>query len=338
MRAFQISQFGLENLKKVDLPTPAPGVGEVLIRVRAVSLNYRDLLMIRGQYDPRLHLPRIPLSDGAGEIVEIGAGVHGFRVGDRVTGLFLQNWQDGAPTAEKSRGALGGELDGMLAEYVVLPEDGIVAFPENLSYQEAATLPCAALTAWNALFEASKIKPGDNVLIQGTGGVSIFALQFARLAGARVLGTSRSDEKLARAKQLGLDEGLNTGLHPEWGSWVKDQTGGRGADLIVEVGGSGTLAESMKAVRVGGTIAQIGVLSGAEERLSVRPILRRQIQIAGVFVGSRSMVESMHRAIQVNGLKPVVDTVFDFDDTHAAFRAMEKQVHFGKIVIALSVQ
>ncbi len=338
MRAFQISQFGLENLQPVELPDPTPGAGEVLIRIRAVSLNYRDLLMVRGQYDPKLHLPRIPLSDGAGEVVEIGAGVTRFRVGDRVTGVFLQNWREGSASAAKSKGALGGDVDGMLAEYVALPEDGVILFPAHLSYEEASTLPCAALTAWHALIEAARMKAGDNVVIQGTGGVSIFALQFAKLCGARVLGTSGSDEKLARAKELGLDEGLNYTQHPKWAAWVKEQTGGAGADVIVEVGGSGTLGESMKAVRVGGTIAQIGVLSGTEEKLAVTPILMRQIHIIGVYVGSRAMMKTMNQAIDFHQLKPVIDKVFPLEETPAAYRYLEQGRHFSKVVIALNVQ
>ncbi len=338
MRAFQISQFGLEHLDPVELPTPVPGTGEVLVRVRAVSLNYRDLLMVRGHYDPKLHLPRIPLSDGAGEVVEVGEGVTGFRAGDRVTGVFLQNWQEGAASAAKSRGALGGDVDGMLAEYVALPETGVLAFPEHLSYEEASTLPCAAVTAWNALIEAARVKPGDTIVIQGTGGVSIFALQFAKLCGVRVLGTSSSEEKLAKAKQLGLDAGLNYRQHPRWAAWVKEQTETEGADAIIEVGGSGTLAESLKAVRVGGTIAQIGVLSGVEEKLSVLPILMRQIRIAGIYVGSRAMMEAMNRAIGAHRLQPVIDRIFPFDDAPSAYRYMEKGEHFGKVVLSLGVK
>lgn len=335
MQAFQILQFGLENLQKVQLADPTPGPGEVLIRIHAASLNYRDLMLVRGHYDPHLHLPRIPLSDGAGEIAAIGTGVTRFRIGDRVTGLLLQNWRDGAPSAKKLRGALAGDIDGVLAEYVVLPEHGVLRFPDHLSYPEAAALPCAALTAWHAVVELAAIRPGDTVVIQGTGGVSIFALQFARLLGARVLGISSSDEKLARAKTLGLDAGLNYKQYPEWSAWVKEMTGGKGADLIVEVGGSGTLTESMNAVRIGGTIAQIGVLSGIAEKLSVLPMLMRQIRIVGIYVGPRTMVEAMHRAIELHALKPVVDKVFPFSETVAAYRHLEDGTHFGKVVIAL---
>ena len=335
MRAFQISQFGLEHLRPVELPDPTPGPGAVLIRVHAASLNYRDLMLVRGQYDPKLHMPRIPLSDGAGEVVAVGAGVTRFQPGDRVVGLFLQHWQDGSPSAAKSQGALGGDMDGMLADYVVLPEDGVAHFPAHLSYEEASTLPCAALTAWHALFHAAAVKAGDTVVIQGTGGVSIFALQFAKLAGARVLGTSSSDEKLQKAKELGLDEGLNTKQNPAWSTWVKQQTRGEGADVIVEVGGAGTLSSSMKAVRVGGTIAQIGVLSGTEETFSILPILMRQIHISGIYVGSRAMLEAMNRAIATARLRPVVGKVFPFLETVESYRYLEQGRHLGKVVISL---
>lgn len=336
MHAFQISQFGLENLRQVDLPTPSCGPGMVMIRIHATSLNYRDLLMVRGHYDPKLQMPRIPLSDGAGEVVAVGAGVTRFKAGDRVIGLFLQNWQDGAASQAKSRGALGGDMDGMLADYVVLPENGVTHFPAHLSYEEAATLPCAALTAWNALFHTATTKPGDTVVIQGTGGVSIFALQFAKLVGARVLGTSGSDEKLQQAKNLGLDEGLNYKQNPDWSSWVKKQTYGEGADLIVEVGGSGTLKESMRAVRVGGTIAQIGVLSGTEERLSVTSVLMRQLRLIGIYVGSHAMMQAMNRAIALSQIKPVVGKVFPIQEAVEAYRYLEEGRHFGKVVISLT--
>ncbi len=336
MRAFQITQFGLEHLQLVDLPTPPCGDGMVLIRVHAASLNYRDLLMVRGHYDPKLKMPRIPLSDGAGEVASVGSGVTRFKPGDRVVGLFLQNWQDGGPSQAKSRGALGGDIDGVLADYVVLPEHGVAHFPSHLSYEEAATLPCAALTAWNALFHVATTKPGDTVVIQGTGGVSIFALQFAKLAGARVLGTSSSDEKLERAKILGLDEGLNYKNNPEWSSWVKKQTSGEGADLIVEVGGAGTLKESMKAVRVGGAIAQIGVLSSSNESFEVTSVLMRQLRLIGVYVGSRTMMQGMARAIELSKMKPVVGKVFPMLDTNQAYRYLEQGRHFGKVVISLT--
>lgn len=334
MRAYRITQFGLEHLQPVEIPKPKPGAGEVLVRVHATSLNYRDLMMVRGKYDPRLKMPRIPLSDGAGEVVEVGAGVTGVRTGERVVGLFLPNWQEGAPSSEKSRSALGGSVDGMLAEFVVLREDGVVPFPDHLSYEAAAALPCAALTAWHALMEAARIQAGQTVVIQGTGGVSLFALQFAKMSGARVLGTSSSDEKLERAKHLGLDAGLNYKQHPEWAKWVKEQTGGQGADIIVEVGGAGTLDQSMKAVRVGGIVTQIGVLSGAEQNLSIPGILMRQVRIFGIYVGSRAMMERMNAAIALHRLRPTIDKVFSWDQAVAAYRHLESGQHFGKIVIA----
>lgn len=336
MRAYRISQFGLDNLQPVELPDPQAAPGTVLIRVHACSLNYRDLLMVRGHYDPKLHMPRIPLSDGAGEVAAVGAGATRFKPGDRVVGLFLQNWQDGGPSQAKSRGALGGDIDGMLADYVVLPENGVSHFSSHLSYEEASTLPCAGLTAWNALFHAAAIKPGDTVVIQGTGGVSIFALQFAKLAGARVLGTSSSDEKLRQAKTLGLDEGFNYKENPDWSSWVREQTNGEGADLIVEVGGPKTLEQSIRAVRMGGTIAQIGILSGTEEKLSVTSILMRQIRLMGIYVGSRAMFQGMSQAIGNSKMRPTVGKLFPFSQAVEAYRFLESGHHFGKVCISLN--
>jgi NADPH:quinone reductase-like Zn-dependent oxidoreductase len=335
MKAWQIPAFGIENLRFVDLPDPAPQRSEVLVRVHAVSWNYRDLLVVTGKYNPKMHLPRIPCSDGAGEVVAIGEGVTRVKVGDRVAGIFMQNWIDGAPSAEKSRGGLGGDLDGMLAELVLLREDGLVHFPHHFSYEQAATLPCAAVTAWNALIRAGKTKPGDTVVILGTGGVSIFALQFAKMLGARVLGTSSSDAKLERAKSLGLDAGVNYRQHPEWDKWVLEQTGGRGADLIVEVGGAGTLAQSLRAVRVGGAVAQIGVLSESHQSLPIGLLLHRQIRLCGIYVGSRSDFEMMNRAITQQKLEPQVDEVFSFANAPAALQCMQSGSHFGKLVTSV---
>jgi NADPH:quinone reductase-like Zn-dependent oxidoreductase len=333
MKIWQIQSFGIDLLVVADVPRPRPGPGEVLVKVHAVSLNYRDLLMVRGHYNPKMPLPRIPCSDGAGEVVEVGEEVNDVAVGQRVAGIFMQRWLEGAPTAETSRGALGGDVDGMLAEYVVLHQSGVVPFPKHLSYAEAATLPCAGVTAWNALEHAAHIKPGDVVVIQGTGGVSIFALQFAKLAGATVIGTSSSDEKLARAKTLGLDAGLNYRQSPEWAKWVQQQTGNRGADLIVEVGGAGTFSQSLQAVRFGGTVAQIGILGQSEQPLPIRLILHRQIRIQGVYVGSRAHFDAMNRAITASGTRPVVDRIYAFDEAREALKSMEKGSHFGKIVI-----
>src|ERR1700756_4848706 len=289
-----------------EAPEPKPRAGEVLVKVRTVSLNYRDLLVTLGHYNPKMSLPRIPVSDGAGEVAAIGEGVTHVKTGQRVAGIFMQNWLEGAPTAQKQRGALGGDIDGMLREYVVLRENGVVPVPDHLNWEEAATLPCAGVTAWNAIVHAGKIKPGDTVVIQGTGGVSIFALQFVKALGARVLGISSSDEKLRRASELGLDAGMNYKHTPEWAKWVLEQTNGEGADLVVEVGGAGTFTQSLKAVRVGGTVAQIGVLSQTSEPLNIVPILHKQIHILGIYVGSRAHFLEMNRAVRQTKLKPVV--------------------------------
>jgi NADPH:quinone reductase-like Zn-dependent oxidoreductase len=333
MRAWQISSFGVDSLEFVERPTPTPGPGEVLVGVRAISLNYRDLLIIKGLYNPKLKLPRIPCSDGAGEVVAVGEGVTAWKPGDRVMGIFMQNWLDGPLTRARSRGALGGDIDGVLADYVVLKEAGLVRVPEHLSFQEAATLPCAAVTAWNAL-AAGDLKPGGTVLIQGTGGVSIFALQLARLRGARVLGVSSNYEKLQRANAMGLDAGLNYRDNPEWDRWALDQTGGEGVDLVVEVGGEGTLPRSLKAVRMGGTIAQVGVLSSAATPLQISPILHKMIRIHGIYVGSRRDFVELNRAVSLGVLRPVGEE-FHWTQAREVLARMEEGSHFGKLVLTV---
>ncbi len=335
MKAWRIPAFGIEKLSLDEVPGLQPGPGQVVVEVHAVSLNYRDLMMVKGAYNPKLEPNRIPCSDGAGTIAAIGEGVTRFAVGDRVTGTFFQNWQDGEPAAEKFKDALGGDMDGTLAQQVLLRADGLVRIPEHLSFEEAATLPCAGVTAWNAVVTAGRIKTGDTVLIQGTGGVSCFAMQFARGLGARVLGTSSSDEKLRRAKDLGLDAGLNYRTDPEWARWAVSRTGGRGVDLTVEVGGAGTFQQSLMATRVGGVVAQIGVLSGREQSLAITPILHRMLQIKGIYVGSRRHFEDMNRAIAQSGLRPVVDRLFSFGEAREAFETMESASHLGKIVIVV---
>jgi len=333
MRAWQISSFGVDSLEFVERPTPTPGPGEVLVGVRAISFNYRDLLMIKGLYSPKMHLPRIPCSDGAGEVVATGEGVTAWKPGDRVAGIFMQNWQDGLLTPSRARGALGGDIDGMLTDYVVLKEAGLVRLPEHLSFQEAATLPCAAVTAWNAL-GAGELKAGSTVLIQGTGGVSIFALQFARLRGARVLGISSNYEKLERATALGLDAGLNYHDNPEWDRWALDKTGGEGVDLVVEVGGLGTLPRSLKAIRIGGTVAQVGVLSNAAEPLPIAMILHKMARIHGIYVGSRRDFVEMNRAISLAELRPVGEE-FHWGQAREVLERMEEGSHFGKLVLTV---
>ena len=336
MRVWQIPAFGVDSLEFAERPTPTPEAGEVLVKVRAVSFNYRDLMVVKGLYNPKLKLPRIPVSDGAGEIVAVGDGVTTWKAGDRVAAIFMQNWLDGPPTAAKSRGALGGDIDGMLAEYVLLKETGLVAIPDHLSFQEAATLPCAAVTAWNAL-SAGNLQPGNTVLIQGTGGVAIFALQLARLRGARVLGISSSFDKLERAYALGLDGGLNYTDSPEWDRWAMDETGGVGVDLVVEVGGAATLPRSLRALRVGGTIAQVGVLSGGADAppLPFTPILHKQIRIQGIYVGSRKDFEDLNKAITLTQLRPVGEN-FHWSQAREALSRMEEASHFGKLVLTVA--
>lgn len=333
MRVWQISSFGVDSLEFAERPTPEPGPGEVLVKVRAVSFNFRDLLMVKGLYNPKMRLPRIPCSDGAGEVVAVGEGVTAWKPKDRVAGIFMQNWLDGPLTPAKGKGALGGDVDGMLAERVVLKATGLVALPEHLSFEEAATLPCAAVTAWNAL-AAGGLKPGATVLIQGTGGVSIFALQLARLRGARVLGISGSHEKLQRAYSLGLDAGLNYRDHPEWDQWVLDETGGEGVDLVVEVGGQGTIARSLRAIRIGGVIAQVGVLSSGSDPLPVPFILHKQAHIQGIYVGSRKDFEDLNKAISLAVLRPVGEN-FNWSQAREALTRMEEASHFGKLVLTV---
>lgn len=325
--------FGLDNLHVAERPEPQPGPGQVLLRMKAWSLNYRDLMLVQGRYNPRLKFPAVPLSDGVGEVVAVGPGVTRVQVGQRVAGCFMPGWVSGELTDEAARSALGGGGPGMLAEQVVLPAEGVVVVPEHLSDEQAATLPCAALTAWNALFVAGNLQPGQTVLVQGTGGVSLFAWQFAKLAGAQVILTSSSDEKLARVTSLGGAAGLiNYKTTPAWENRARELTGGQGVDQIVEVGGAGTLAKSFKAVRTGGTISLIGVLTGAGE-VDPIPVLMKNIRLQGIFVGSRVMFEAMNRAIAVHRLEPIIDRVFGFGEIRAALAHLESGSHFGKICL-----
>jgi NADPH:quinone reductase-like Zn-dependent oxidoreductase len=335
MKVYEIrDRFGLEALTLAERPQPQPGPHEVLVRIKAASLNYRDLMVVKGQYNPKMPLPRIPCSDAAGEVAAVGPGVTRVKVGQRVAGIFMQKWIAGDVDEAKAKSALGGAIDGLLAEFAVLREDGLVLVPEHLSFEEAATLPCAAVTAWHGLVTEGRVKPGDSVLLQGTGGVSLFALQFARLAGARVLITSSRDDKLERARKLGAAEGINYKTTPEWGDKVRELTGGRGVDHVVEVGGAGTLGQSLRAVRMGGQISLIGVLSGAGQ-VNPMPILMKNVRVQGIFVGSREMFEAMNRAIVAGQLRPVVDRVFPFAEAPEAFRHMESGAHFGKICIRM---
>jgi NADPH:quinone reductase-like Zn-dependent oxidoreductase len=333
MKVYEIqNSFGLDSVKVAERPEPKPASGQVLLRMKAWSLNYRDLLVAKGQYNPRLKLPLIPLSDGVGEVVEVGAGVTRVRAGDRVAGAFMPGWVEGRPTDAKTKTALGGGVDGLLAEYAVLPGEGVVKVPPHLTDEEAATLPCAAVTAWNALVASGDIHAGDTVLTQGTGGVSLFALQFARLSGAAVIATSSSDAKLARALQMGAAHGINYKTNPDWEKKVLELTGNVGADHVVEVGGAGTLPRSFKAVRTGGTVSLIGILSGVGE-VNPLPILMKGVRVQGIYVGSRAMFEDMNRAITLHQMRPVIDRVFPFSQAREALKHMESASHFGKIVI-----
>ena len=337
MRAYEIQgSFGLDNLRMTERPDPSPGPGQVVLQMRSASLNYRDLLMVRGHYNPRQPLPLIPCSDGVGVVTAVGEGVSRVAVGDRVASCFFQTWIGGPPTAEKIVGTLGGPLDGMLAEQVVLSQDGVVPAPEHLSDVEAATLPCAALTAWSALVEQGEVGADDTVLVQGTGGVSIFALQFAQLLGARVIVTSSSEAKLQRALDLGAWKTINYADDPSWGKTARRLTDGVGVDQVVEVGGAGTLEQSLKAVRVGGQVSVIGVLSGISSEINIIPILMQNIRLQGILVGSRNGFERMDQLLVTHEIRPVVDRVFPFSEAPEAFRHMASGAHFGKICITIN--
>jgi NADPH:quinone reductase-like Zn-dependent oxidoreductase len=338
MKAYQYPKLGLENLTCVERPMPQPQPGQVLVKLHAASLNYRDLLFAWGIYNPHPRLPAVPGSDGAGEVVALGSGVNRWKLGDRVCPIFMQGWIDGPPSPAKAATALGGgaELDGVLCEYGVFPEAGLVRIPDHLSYAEAATLPCAAVTAWNAVVELGQVKAGDTVLTLGTGGVSVFALQFAKMHGARVIATSSQEEKLAKVRTLGADETINYRQTPEWDKEVARLTAGAGVDHVVEVGGAGTLPKSINAVRFGGLISVIGVLAKGEGVNPV-PVLMKSLRVQGIFVGSRLMFENMNRAISVARLKPAIDRVYPFDQVRQAMDHMRSASHFGKIVIQISL-
>ena len=334
MRAMEASDFSIDGLKLVERPVPKPRRGEILVRIKAASLNYRDLAILAQKYLATLPLPYVPASDCCGEIVEIGEEVTRFKVGDRVMPVYTQGWHDGNPTPEqRAKRTLGAPLSGVLQDYVVVPAEEAVSVPANLSDGEAATLPIAAVTAWSTLQEGD-IKAGDTVLVQGTGGVSLFALQFAKIMGARVIALSSSDEKLARARQLGADVGINYRTTPDWAPAVKDATQGRGADIIVETAGA-TLDKSLAAVAFGGFIGIVGFVAGLKAEIPLRAIIGPMIRIRGIAVGSRTRFEAMNRAIAQHKLKPVVDSRFPLEKAAEAFRRMEQGQHFGKIVIDL---
>ena len=336
MRAWQIvSDRGIDALRLAEVPSPRPGPGQIVVRVRASSINYRDLATIENPAARNLPYPTVPNSDAAGEVTAIGEDVTGLAPGDRVASCFFQDWQAGECSAEAMASALGGARQGVLAEEVVLSARGVVPIPAGLSFEEAACLPCAALTAWHALTEPRPVLPGETVLLLGTGGVSVFAQQFCALMGARTVVTSSSEAKLARMRGLGAAGTIDYRASPDWHEGVLEMTGGRGVDRVVEVGGPGTLQRSIAATRVGGTIALIGILTDPRGQVVPTDIMRRSLTVRGIYVGPRAMFLAMNRAIAAHGLRPVIDRVVPFDQAPEAYRAMRAAGHFGKIVIRL---
>lgn len=335
MRAYQILHGAtIDGLECIDYPERELGLGEVRIRVHAVSLNFRDLMVADGNYLVSVDDPVIPCSDGAGEVLAVGPGVTRVQVGDRVAGSFFPHWLEGGPAPDKVRHSLGGDIDGMLAEEVILHEDALAIVPAGLSFIEAATMPCAAVTAWNAIFVSSNhIKPGDTVLLLGTGGVSILGLQLARAAGLRTIVTSSSDDKLARARALGAHHTINYHSIPEWHDEVLHLTHGAGAQVVLEVGGKGTVNRSVSCAAMGGTVAIIGGVSGFGGEVNPASLLASAKRMVGIYVGSRAMLEDVMRFVDVSGVKPVIDRVFPFAQAREAYRHMASGAHFGKVVI-----
>ena len=335
MKALAIQgSFGLDSLTLVDLPDPVPQRDEVVIRMKAASINYRDLMIVMGTYNPRQPLPLVPLSDGVGQVVATGPEVTRFKIGDRVSPIFVQGWLDGEASIAKLKTTLGSPLPGVLSEFHITREASLVKPPAFLTDGEAATLPCAGLTAYNALLGTGNLRTGDTVLVQGTGGVSIFALQFAKMIGARVIVTSSSDAKLERVRAMGAWQTINYRTTPDWEKRVIELTDRTGVDHVVEVGGAGTLARSVRAVRVAGTVSIIGALTGPAEEFNVLPVLMRHVRLQGIIVGSRSMFEAMNRAIDASELRPVIDEkTFAFAEAKDALRYMSTASHFGKIVV-----
>jgi NADPH:quinone reductase-like Zn-dependent oxidoreductase len=335
MRVFQIQgDWGMDHLQVATRPDPEPGPGQVLLRMKAASLNYRDLVVPgRGYGSYTGSLPLIPVSDGVGEVVEVGAGVSRVKVGDRVCPCFNQGWIAGEPDLERMTQTLGGPIDGTMADLMCLPEGGVVKAPAHVSDEEAATLPCAALTAWSAIVTYDELRPGSKVLVQGTGGVALFALKFAKLLGTHVTIISSSDQKIARAMALGADAAINYTSTPEWAKATREITGGRGFDHIVELGGEKTLPQSLRCIRPGGTLSMIGVLSGGVLAAPLGLVVTRQVRLQGITVGHRDGFEAMMRAVGQHKVKPVVDRVFPFEGLKDALAYLKSGAHFGKIVI-----
>ncbi|QEE30217.1 NAD(P)-dependent alcohol dehydrogenase [Terriglobus albidus] len=334
MKAWALEGFGLENLKMVDIPIPKPGTHEVLIRVSAVSLNYRDKLVVEGLYNPELRFPVTQVADTVGEVIEIGTGASRFQVGDRVISNYATRWIDGRPAVDEVVHTLGNTINGGLAEYLVLNEDALVLAPTYLTNEEASTLPVGALTAWHALVKNGGLSSDQTVLVQGTGGVSIFGLQLASLAGARVIVTSSSDEKLERAKDLGAHDAINYVRKPEWHKEALRLTSERGVDQILEVAAGKSLGQSIEAIRPGGRIAVIGILEGFTSEIPIFPVLQKQVSIQGIVTGSRRMFEEMNAELEKSQIRPVIDTVYSFDDALEAYKHLYRGA-FGKIVIRI---
>lgn len=331
MKAYHLTGAGFGNLSCIDEDIAPPAVAEVQVRIKAAAINYRDLGVALGHYPAAPNL--VPMSDGAGTVEAVGDGVEDFAVGDEVVSCFYENWPSGRASAANHKRSLGSERDGVLAEIVNLPGTALIAKPANLDFTQAATLPCAATTAWSALFTEGRLQPGDHVVIEGTGGVGIFALQFAKMADATVTMLSGSDEKLEQAKALGADHLVNYNAKENWSDAVMEKTGGTGADVVIELGGPATLAQALKSIRVDGLVAVIGVLSGLEASVFVPDILQRHARLQGITVGSREEMMAMARAIAASGLTPVVDTSYGFDDALQAYQDLPKGEHFGKLVV-----
>jgi len=336
LRAYQIHETnGVDSLRPVKLPNPEPPPGHVLVRVRAVSLNYRDLVVLSGDYGRDVKLPLVPCSDAAGEIIGVGAGASSWKVGDRVAGAFAPGWIEGPPVAAARQTALGGPVDGVLAEQVVFHESAVVGVPAHLTWQEAATLPCAAVTAWNALVATGNLQPGDTILTLGSGGVSLFALQFAKMFGAGVIATTSSKQKAERLRGLGASMVIDYKAEPLWSKRVLALTGGQGVDNVIEVGGAGTLEQSMRSVRYGGQISFIGVVAG-EGDFQINRVFMKAIRLQGIFVGSVEMFRQMNQAIAAHKMRPVIDRAFEFTEARSAFEYLAAGGHFGKIVVTVS--
>ena len=336
MNAYHIEDdWGLDNLRPTTRPLVEPGRGQVRLAVRAAALNFRDSLVIEGQYNPRFARPLVPLSDGVGVVEAVGAEVTRVAIGDRVCATFCTQWPGGEPSRERLSNTRGGPVDGMLQTHVVLGQDELVSVPEHLTDVEAATLPCAAVTAWSALVSHGGLRSGQTVLVQGSGGVSVFALQIAKAFGCRVIATTGSASKEERLRALGADHVINYRSDSKWGRSARSWAGGEGVDHVVEVGGAGTLSQSLKAIRPGGAIAVIGVLSGTSEPLNILPILMQNVRLQGILVGNRDAFEALNQCISANKIRPVVDRVFPFEEAANAFRHLRGGSHIGKVVVAM---